>query len=119
MPHVTTFDILQILGILVGTVVFIVVVRARHRGKAKHDVDYADQHVCEHLRGALELLRARGHRVEQVGQLGDDFPLEIHLRPAFDPRAVYAELRLEPPVYVSERNVLFCKEDWCEIHPLK
>ena len=21
------------------------------------------------------------------------------------------------PVRVSERNVLFCKEDWCEIHP--
>jgi len=34
-------------------------------------------------------------------------PLEIHIRPAFDPQAVYTELQLAPPVYVSERNVLF------------
>ena len=119
MPQITTFDILQIVGILVGTVVFIVVLRARHRGKAAHDVGYAQQNVCEHLRRALELLQSRGHQVHQVGQLNEDFPLEIHLRPAFDPHAVYAELQLEPPVYVSERNVLFCKEDWCEIHPAK
>ena len=115
--HVTPFDLLQILAVLVGTVIFIAVVRARHRGKAVHDVEFADQNVCEHLRGALELLRSRGHQIEQVGQHGPDFPLEIHLRPAFDPAAIYKELQLEPPVYVSERNVLFCKEDWCEIHP--
>jgi hypothetical protein len=117
--HVTAFDILQIALILVGTIVFIAVIRARHRGKAAHDVEYADEHVCEHLRRALEVLRSRGHQVDQVGQLGDDFPLEIHVRPAFDPHAIYQELQLEPPVYVSERNVLFCKEDWCEIHPAK
>lgn len=119
MPHVTAFDIFQIAIVVVGTIVFIMVIRARHRGKATHDVEYAEAHVCEHLRGALEVLRSRGHQVEQVGQLGDDFPLEIHLRPAFDPNEVYKELGLEPPVYVSERNVLFCKEDWCEIHPAK
>jgi hypothetical protein len=119
MPHITLLDILQVLAVVIGTMVFILVVRARHRGKAAHDVDYAEQNVCEHLRPALELLRSRGHRVEQVGQLGDDFPLEIHLGPAFDPQAVYDELKLEPPVYVSERNVLYCKEDWCELHPLK
>ena len=119
MPHVTAFDILQILAIVVGTTIFILVLRARHRGKAAHDVDYAEQNVCEHLRPALELLRSRGHRVDQVGQVGDDYPLEIHLRPAFDPQAVYDELKLAPPVHVSERNVLFCKEDWCEIHPLR
>jgi hypothetical protein len=119
MPHITLLDILQVLAVLIGTVVFILVVRARQRGKAAHDVDYAQENVCEHLRPALELLRARGHRVDQVGQLGNEFPLEIHLRPPFDPQAVYDELKLEPPVYVSERNVLYCKEDWCEIHPVK
>jgi hypothetical protein len=117
--HITLLDILQILAVLIGTVVFILVVRARHRGKAAHDVDYAQEHVCEHLRPALDLLRSRGHHVEQVGQLGDDFPLEIHLRPAFDAQALYDELKLEPPVYVSQRNVLYCKDDWCEIHPEK
>jgi FAD/FMN-containing dehydrogenase len=119
MPHVTPFDILQILVILAGTAVFIAVLRARHRGKAVHDVEFADQNVCEHLRRALELLQSRGHHVDQVGQHGPDMPLEIHVRPPFDPAAIYAELQLEPPVYVSERNVLFCKEDWCEIHPTK
>jgi hypothetical protein len=44
-------------------------------------------------------------------------PLEIHVIPPFDPHALYKDLQLIPPVYVSERNVLFCKEDWCEIHP--
>ena len=117
--HVTLADILQILAILIGTAVFIAVIRARHRGKAVHDVAFADQNVCEHLRRALELLQSRGHQIEQVGQLGPDMPLEIHLRPAFDPAAIYKELQLEPPVYVSERNVLFCKDDWCELHPTK
>ena len=28
------------------------------------------------------------------------------------------ELKLADPVFLSERNVLFCKEDWCEIHPV-
>ena len=119
MPHVTVLDILQVLAILGGTVVLLAVVRARQRGKAAHDVDYARENVCEHLRPAFDLLRSRGHRVEQVGQISSDFPLEIHLGPVFDPKAIYDELKLEPPVYVSERNVLYCKEDWCEIHPLK
>ena len=117
--HITPLDILQIVAVLVGTIVLIAVVRARQRGKAAHDVDYAQEHICDHLKPALDLLRARGHRVEQVGQYGDDFPLEIHLRPAFNPQALYDELNLQPPVYVSERNVLYCKDDWCEIHPVK
>ena len=119
MPHITLLDILQVLAVVAGTVVLNAVVRARQRGKAVHDVDYAQEHICEHLRPVLELLRTRGHRVEQVGQYGDDFPLEIHLRPAFDPQAVYDELKLQPPVHVSDRGVLYCKEDWCEIHPWK
>jgi hypothetical protein len=43
--------------------------------------------------------------------------MEIHLTPPFSPQAVYDELELREPVFVSERNVLYCKQDWCEIHP--
>jgi hypothetical protein len=115
MPHLT--DILELLGAIVVAAMLILVVRARHRGKASHDTTYANQNVCEHLRRALEYLEANGHRVTQVGQIGREMPLEIHLQPPFDPNAIYKELQLEPPVYVSERNVLYCKEDWCELHP--
>jgi len=117
MPHL--LDILEVLGVLLAVVVMVVVVRARHRGKFAHDTGYANENVCEHLKPALELLLSRGHEVAQVGQHGPDMPLEIHIRPTFDPQAVYTELQLAPPVYVSERNVLFCKDDWCELHPLK
>jgi hypothetical protein len=45
-------------------------------------------------------------------------PLEIHVAPGFDPKSVAEQLGLTDPVFVSaERNVLFCKEDWCELHP--
>ncbi len=115
MPHLT--DILELLGAIVVAATLILVVRARHRGKASHDTTYANQNVCDHLRRALEHLEATGHRVTQVGQIGREMPLEIHLEPPFDPNAIYKELQLEPPVYVSERNVLYCKEDWCELHP--
>jgi hypothetical protein len=105
--------------VLIAAVVMVVVVRARHRGKAVHDSAYASDNVCEHLKPALDLLRSRGHQVAQVGQHGPDMPLEVHIRPAFDPNGIYTELQLAPPVYVSERNVLFCKDDWCELHPVK
>jgi hypothetical protein len=117
MPHAA--EILEILGILLAAVMLILVVRARQRGKAAHDTQYANENVCEHLKRALDHLEAHGHRVYKVGQHGPDFPLEIHMEPPFDPAAVYKELQLEPPVHVSERNVLYCKDDWCEIHPLK
>ena len=42
-----------------------------------------------------------------------------HLAPPFDPRALFDELKLAEPVFVSERNVLGCKEDLCEIHPVE
>jgi hypothetical protein len=115
MPHLT--DILELAGAIVVAAMLILVVRARHRGKASHDTTYANQNVCEHLRRALEYLEANGHRVTQVGQVAREMPLEIHFQPPFDPNAIYKELQLEPPVYVSERNVLYCKEDWCELHP--
>src|SRR5215213_362769 len=117
MSHLT--EILEVIGVLLAVVVMIFVVRARHRGKAVHDTEYANENICEHLKRALEYLEAHGHRVYRVGQHGPDMPLEIHMEPAFDPAAVYKELQLEPPAYVSERKVLFCKDDWCEIHPIK
>jgi len=112
-------DILQILGIIALVVVMTIVIRLRRRGKATHDVGYAEENVCEHLKPALEALLARGLTVTQVGQRAREFPLEVHLSGPFDPAELYAELKLEPPVQVSERKVLFCKDDWCEIHPLK
>ncbi len=112
-------DILQIAGIIVLVAVMFFVLRTRKRGKATHDLDYARDNVCEHLQPALELLLSRGHAIEQVGMKGPDMPVEIHLKPDFDPQAIYDELKLAEPVYVSERRVLYCKEDWCELHPPK
>jgi hypothetical protein len=117
MPHLT--DILEVVGVLVAVVIMIVAVRGRHRGKAAHDTQYASDNVCPHLKPALDHLYARGHTVLRVGQHGPDMPLEVHLAPSFDPHALYRELQLAPPVHVSERNVLFCKDDWCELHPVK
>src|SRR5438874_10988097 len=98
-------DILELAGAIAVAAMLILVARARQRGKAAHDTNYASENVCEHLRRALEYLEANGHRVTQVGQLAREMPLEIHLEPAFDPNAIYKQLQLEPPVYVSERNV--------------
>jgi len=117
MPHLT--DILEVLGALLAAVVLILVVRGRHRGKAVHDTAYARENVCEHLRPALLRLESTGHRVVRVGQYAEELPLEIHLAPHFNPRALYEELKLESPVHVSERNVLYCKDDWCELHPVR
>src|SRR5687768_5140920 len=107
--------------ILVGTVLLaallIVVVRWRVRTHREHSLRLADEMLCEHLRPAWALLRDRGHRATRVGQKHPDLPLEVHVQPPFDPRAVYDELKLSEPVFVSERNVLYCKDDWCEIHP--
>jgi len=117
MPHLT--DILQILSVLIFVIIMAVVLRARRRSKTVHDLEYAHENTCEHLKRALEYLESKGHQIKRVGQQAPEMPLEIYLQPAFDPNAVYKELQLEPPVFVSERNVLFCKEDWCELHPMK
>ena len=95
----------------------VLVVRARHRNKRRHDDQYARQHVCEHLREALERLLGEGRAVRRVGQAAPELPLEIHLSPGFDPQCVYDLLKLAEPVFVSERGVLYCREDWCELHP--
>jgi hypothetical protein len=77
--------------VLLAMVVMVVVLRARRRGKAAHDTEYARENVCEHLRPALEHLQAAGHRVYKVGQLTPDMPLEVHLQPPFDPKALYEQ----------------------------
>jgi hypothetical protein len=110
-------DLLMLIAAVVVAVMLILVVRWRRRGHGEHVQQLADDMVCEHLQPAWELLKSRGHHATRVGQKHPDLPLEIHTDPAFDPAAVFEELQLEAPVYLSERNVLYCKEDWCEIHP--
>jgi hypothetical protein len=111
-------DILLALFAAVAAVLVTVVIRARRRSKARFELEYSTENVCPHLKPALDLLLSRGHRIAKVGQLGPDMPLEIHLAPPFDPKAIHDQLKLADPVFVSERNVLYCKEDWCELHPL-
>jgi hypothetical protein len=112
-----TTDIILLVAAPVIAILLAVVVRGRRASYAKHAVELAEGEVCEHLRPALDLLRSRGHGVIRVGQKAPEMPLEIHMVPPFDPKGVYDELKLAEPVFVSERNVLYCKEDWCELHP--
>ena len=112
-------DIFLALFAAVAAVLVTVVIRARRRSKAVFELEYSQENVCSHLKPALDLLLSRGHRIARVGQLGPDMPLEIHVAPAFDPKAIHDELKLAEPVFVSDRNVLYCKEDWCELRPAK
>jgi hypothetical protein len=114
----TTTDILQIIGVIAATVAMIFVIRWRRRSHQVFIEQFADEEICEHLRPALQLLKERGHRIVRAGQRDPQLPLEVHMFPAFDPRALLDELKLEAPVAVSDRNVLYCQEDACEIHPL-
>ncbi|MDB5297884.1 MAG: hypothetical protein JWO31_3867 [Phycisphaerales bacterium] len=113
----STQDLLTLAGTAVAAVVMVIVLRWRRRDHAGNTQTLADENVCEHLRPALDRVRAAGGRVTRVGQHHPDLPLEIHVEPPFDPQGLYAELKLADPVFVSERNVLYCKEDWCELHP--
>jgi len=115
---VTAGDIWKAIGIVAAAVVMVFVVAWRRRAQAKFYAEFADREVCEHLRGALELLKSRGHVVVRAGQRGPEMPLEIHIAPGFDPAAIAEELKLEEPVAVSERGVVICREDWCELHPV-
>ncbi len=120
MPFLS--NILLLLGAAAVGLLLVLTVRWRHRSYARNVSQLAAEEVCPHLRPAYELLAARGHAPRRVGQKHPDLPLEIHMVPPlgnapFDPRQVYDELKLAEPVYVSERNVLYCKEDWCELHP--
>jgi hypothetical protein len=117
-------DILMLLGAAAVGGVLIWTVRWRRRDHAHNIRQMAEQEVCAHLRPTYEMLVARGHVALRVGQKNPEFPLEIHMAPPpgaapFNPRQVYDELKLAEPVFVSERDVLYCKEDWCEIHPVQ
>jgi len=110
-------ELLKIAGVIAAVILMIIVIGWRRRSFHAHLEEMADQEICPHLKPALDLLRSRGHRILNVGQKQEEYPLEIHIAPRFDPAALAGELNLEPPVFVSERNVLYCKEHWCELHP--
>ncbi len=112
------WDILQLVGVIAAVVALVIVVRLRHRSFYRFLDEYSDKEICDHLKPALTLLKSRGHCVVRTGQFRPDTPLEIHVTPAFDPRKIADELQLAEPVFVSERNVLGCREDECEIKPL-
>ncbi len=113
MPE--TWIILKYSGIIAAMVVMVFVVRARHRQHHQWLDDTADEEICDHLRPALEELRRRGHVVCRVGMRAPDMPMEIHLLPTWDAAQLMADLKLEPPVSGSERNVLVCQKCSCEI----
>lgn len=115
-------DVWKLLGAAGAGVALVLALRWRKRSYATNMRDLAEREVCDHLRPAYELLLSRGHEPAWVGLNDADSPVEIQMAPPpgsppFDPRQVYDELQLAAPVFVSERDVLYCKEDWCEIHP--
>ena len=115
----TAQDLVMLVGAPAAAIGLIFILRWRRRSHAVNMRTMSEEQVCDHLRPAYDLLLSRGHVTVNMGQKHPDLPLEIHLSPPFDPRQVYDELKLADPVFVSERNVLYCKEDWCEIHPVK
>jgi hypothetical protein len=115
----TAQDMLMLVAAPAAGVALIFILRWRQKSHVVNIRTMADEQVCPHLRPAYDLLLSRGHVPVNMGQKHPDLPLEIHLGPPFEPRQVYDELKLTDPVFVSERNVLYCKEDWCELHPKK
>lgn len=113
----TMHELLYVIGALAVGAVLVAVMRSRKRSHKSQMQELAKENVCPHLRPALLHLLEQGRLVQRVGQKSPEMPLEIHLSAPFDPQSIYDELHLEEPVFVSERNVLYCKEDWCEIHP--
>ena len=118
-PSPVLAGVLQLLGAAAVAVVLVWAIRARRRSHGVYLTELAAGEVCPHLQPVYELLASRGHRPTNVGQRHPDLPLEIHMAPPFDPKAVFDELKLAEPVFVSERNVLYCKEDLCEVHPVR
>jgi hypothetical protein len=112
-------DLVFIVGFVALLIVMGFVVRARRRQQTEFIAASADEEICQHLAAALDLLESRGLRVLRAGQKHPEMPFEIHMDGKFDPQTLYEELKLSEPARVSERGVLYCVEDWCEIHPAK
>jgi hypothetical protein len=111
-------QILEYTGGAAAVIALAFVLRWRRRGHHEFLQKFAATEVCPHLKPAFDLLLSRGHTVVRAGQADQEYPLELHLTPKWDPEALLEELKLEPPVYLSQRNVLFCKECMCELHPV-
>jgi hypothetical protein len=105
-------------AVVIG-VALVFVVRARRQSHRAFLDGRVDEEVCEHLKAAWDVLRSRGCSIVNAGQRAPDMPFEIHIDMPFDPQAVFDEARLAEPAFVSERRVLYCKDDWIEIHPPK
>jgi hypothetical protein len=110
--------LLQILGIIAATVALVLVLRWRRQNQQRFIREAADREICPHLLPALQCLQSRGLAIARAGQRHPDLPFEIHMDGRFDPAELFAELQLSEPARVSERRVLYCHEDWVEIHPL-
>ena len=117
-PVLTFQNIIYVL-IIVLAIALPFILRARRREHRRFVQNYGETEICDHLRPALDHLKTKGHTILRAGQKAPDFPLEIHVAPPFDPKQVAEELKLAEPVFVSDRNVLFCREDLCELHPVK
>lgn len=115
----STWQILHGLLVVAAGVALVFVVRWRRRSHAQFMQKYADEAVCENLRPAYEKLLSRGHVVVRAGQRQPDMPVELHIAPAFDPIELMRECGLNEPVSVSQRNVLYCPEDWVELRPVE
>jgi hypothetical protein len=112
----TAEEIFYLVGAAGLGLLLLLVTRWRRSTHATHVRELAAEVVCDHLRPALTHLLDHGYEVRWVGQYHDrDAPVEIHVYPGFDPQTLYDQLQLADPAFVSERNVLYCKEDWCEI----
>jgi hypothetical protein len=110
-------DIVFLVVAAAAAVALVLVMRWRRSDFARNNLGLAEQETCEHLQPVLKHLLESGRQVTRAGQNHPELPLEVHFSDPFDPKELYEQFKLEPPVYVSERNVLYCKEHWCELHP--
>jgi len=111
-----TWEILKNLGIFGAFVLMIFVVRARRKQYRKWLDDTSDQWVCEHLAQTLAELKKEGHVVAKLTQQHEDAPLEILVDPPFDPQSQAG--KIQDPVKISERKVIYCEDCGVEIGSL-
>jgi hypothetical protein len=114
-PMPELWEIIKYSSIFAACVLMVFVVRARRKQHQQYTSDLADSEVCEHLKPVLDELRRRGYTVRLVKLGQEDQPVEIFLTPEFEAAQVQAEMKLQPPVFLSERGVLYCQECWCEM----